>query len=118
MGRSASAVLMVPRQELVANRLKNNSAFIPKPAQSFLMSNNSSPLQQIQQQLMRSSEGGSPLLAKGSRLGSGLKIIRESKRESVGNDESRSMTSSSVSYGGKENLAYSTFYDSGSSFYK
>lgn len=65
-----------------------------------LSGNNSMPLHQIQQ-LMRNSDVVTPMMTKSSRLGSGLKIIRESKCESVCNDENNSMTGSSVSYGGK-----------------
>ena len=74
----------------------------------------------------------SPLLHKSSRLSnssnfvsnlqSGLKIIRETKRENTTHTnlgENRSMTASNVSCTNKENdLAHSCYIDTGSSFYR
>jgi hypothetical protein len=54
---------------------------------------------------------------KASRLSSGLKIIHESRRENA-QDEVRSLTSSSVSCDKENELAHSTYCDTGSSFFR
>ena len=55
---------------------KRNSTLQPKQTTSIIFVTNAFPLQQIQQTIGRQSEVSSPLLTKGSRLSSGLRVIR------------------------------------------
>lgn len=69
---------------------KNISVMMPTP-----------PIQQIlaMSGLYNRNQAGTPtMMSKGSRLSSGLKIIRESRRQNVPNDEVQSFTSSCVSH--------------------
>ena len=119
--RNNSAIVMSRPHDLRISQLA------PKHTTSIVMSSNSNPLNLLQQYAMNRSEVASPMLHKSSRLSncsnfasnlqSGLKIIRETKRENT-QAENRSMTNSSVSCTNKENdLARSCYIDTGSSFY-
>lgn len=114
---SASAIFTNVRQtETTPSKYRNISSLLPKHATSIIMPPSAYPFQQL---MSKSNEVMSPL-TRSSRLGTGLKIIRESKRESMQGEDSKSITSSNVSYNGKENegLAHSMFIDTGSSFYQ
>lgn len=56
-------------------------------------------------------------ISKASRLSSGLKIIHESRKENL-QDEVRSLTGSSVSCDKENELAHSTYCDTGSNFFR
>jgi hypothetical protein len=116
MKKGTTSMLVSPsaKQLVDLSRVRNVSAVISPAKQSFTMP--SSPVQQILNPaaLRMQTEN----ISKASRLSSGLKIIRESRRENYQNEETKSITSSSVSCDKENELAQSTYCDTGSSFFR
>jgi hypothetical protein len=71
-------MIVLPKQSdhIDFSMSKRNSTLRPKQITSIIFGTNFLPLQQIQQPIGRQSEISSPLLTKGSRLSSGLRVIR------------------------------------------
>ena len=82
------------------------STLLPRNTTSIILNSAPyNPLLQLQQFAVNRSEVSSPTLAKSSRLSNmgGLKMIRETKRETNFDDNRSSLASSNVSYLNKEN---------------
>jgi hypothetical protein len=113
-----SASLMLSSSQPNFSRVRNVSAVLSPNKQSFLVTAPLVPAQTVQQILTPSMlRMQTENISKASRLSSGLKIIRESRREN-NQDEVRSITSSSVSCDKENDLAHSTYCDTGSSFFR
>lgn len=80
---SASAIFSNIRQaDLTPSKARNVSSLLPKHTTSIIMPPSAYPFQQL---MSKSNEVMSPL-TRSSRLGAGLKIIRESRRENLQGD--------------------------------
>lgn len=126
--RNNSAVMVSRPNDLSVSR--NVSIVMPAPARQpsmVITSNPNNPFYHLQQNTgVNRSEVTTPLLQKSGRMSnfsSGLKMIKETKREITPRDNMSNMsslTSSRASCPNKENevLAKSTYIDTNSSFYR
>lgn len=111
--KSASVVMSAGQSPF--SRVRNVSAVVSPGKTS--MTTNTRPLMQqpiLSPAMLRMQMEN---ISKASRLSSGLRIIHESRKESL-QDEVRSLTSSSVSCDKENELAHSTYCDTGSNFFR